>query len=840
MSSSAVLREVAARAGLLGLVASLGCHADELEPIRSLHPDPNPITAADPLFSPQPHRDRPRATCASRDGTKAWVMLAGTEDEPGDSVAVIDLVRLEPMARITLAPSPWDCALDPSGRFLVVTLRYSDHAVVLDAESDQEIARVPVPFYTEHPLFLPSGERLYLTNRWKDSVIAWDLDPGQGFFLTGTSYDGLGPEEPMGTPVAENPSVIALSGDGSRLFVGSATSGTISVLDAATGALIDVDADPRTTTAGAPPGVSHLDFHSPVGGLAASGDLLFIADTGKGTGSHAFHGRDLDDDGEEGDGTANVIFQDLQNEIGVVDTRTLEERWRVTSDSICCQDFRDVDPDRPERGLALPSPDTWGPEVLPFLPPKDRWIVAGSLPEGMVVHEGRLWVAYAGTNEVQSFVIGPEGSLSAEQKAGGLHRTGYNPKAITVAGSRLITTDRLGERITVIDPREAPGNERAVVVGDLSAGPFPSSDVEIGEGINEMTAAFTIDGDQTCVHCHRENGSIARPIVMPLQKDRLWGARNVMAQRGLYDTRPWFFESAMDESNFFPVLNEFARKENFCCEGLDPTVWSHYPTAAECVADPAKSGCEAVLHCEAQPPPECAERPYAEVPFLRRAAFIKDAAKRLFGRDESFGDALAVPLPGGGTKPIPLDFEGITRAIGLFMLRTPRLLPNPNRDLALPTARRGQALFTQPGTGCASCHPLPRTTTATLPTPFSPSGMPVRFPPVISPSRAPDGSDASQVTAGFIGSFPQTVQGPAGLHVGSTPLRGLWDRPQTRFYHDGRARSLREALATPGHDALRPGETGHNERDSTFDTHGGTSQLDRYQLEDLINFLLTL
>lgn len=828
-----------AMVALAGAVA-IGCSAGDLDPITTLAPDPNPITASDPLWSPQPHRDRPRAICTSPDGAKAWVMLGGTEDDPGTDVAVVDLAREAVVTRIHLAPSPWDCALDPSGRYLVVTLRYSDRASVIDTESDREIARVPVPFYTEHALFVPGGDRVYLTNRWKDSVLWWDVDLAGGFRVVTKSYDGDAPEEPMGTPAGDNPSAMALSGDATRLFVGSATGGTIAVLDAATGQLVDADGDPATTTPGAPAGISHLDFHSPVGGLAVSGDFLFVADVGHGTGSHAFQGRDLDDDGQPGDGTANVVFQDLQNEIGVVDTRTLEQVHRYTSDSICCRDFRDVDPDLPERGLLLPAPDTWTPGVLPYLAPKDTWIVAGALPEAMIADAGVLWVAFAGSNEVQSFAIGPDGALAPQQAAGRLFRTGMNPKAIGVAGARVITVDRLGETLTVIDPAAGQGRARAITVGDLSGGPFPSTDAELGEGINEMTAAFTIDGDQTCVHCHRENGAVARPIVMPLQEDRLWGARNVMAQRGLYDTRPWFFESAMDETNFFPVLNEFTRKENFCCEGLDPTVWSKYPRADQCVADPSLAGCDHVLHCVDDPPPECAARPYAKTGFLRRSDFIKDAARRLFGRDESFGDVLSTAGPDGTRRPIALDFEGITRAIGLFMLRTPRLLPNPNRALALPTARRGESIFTRPDAGCSSCHALPRTTTASLPTLFSPAGMPIRFPPVISPTRAPDGGDASMVTPGFIGSFPQTVQGAEGLHVGATPLRGVWDRPHTRFFHDGRARSLRQALATPGHEALREGEPGFNERDGSFDTHGGTSQLDRYQLEDLINFLLTL
>ena len=817
----------------VALAALVACSSPPPEDVTTaLATNANPLTAADPLWSPQPHRERPRALCTSKDGTKAWVMLGGTEDDPGQDVAVVDLMQGKVAKRVRLGRSPHGCALDPSGRFLVVTLRYSDRAVILDAGADVEVARVPVPFYTETALWTEG--RVFLANRWKDSVLFWDVDLGDGFRVVRTSYDGVAIEDPMGTPVGDNPGPMALSSDGTRLFVGTVAGCTIAVLDAKTGAAIDIDGDPTTTSVGAPKGISRLDFRSPVGGLAVSGRYLFIADTGRGLGQQPTAGNDLDDDGHPGDGTGNVIFQDLQNEIGVLDTTTLAEVHRYTSDTISNQDFRDVDPALPERGLLLPAPDTWKPEVAAFLPPKETWIVAGALPEAMAVAGSDLWVAFAGSNQVQRFSIGADGALTSAA----VHATGYNPKAIAAAGGRVVTADRLAESLSVIDP--ATGDRQSIVVGDVSGGAFPATDAEIGEGINEMTAAFTIDGDQTCVHCHRDNGAIARPIIMPLQKQRLWGARNIMAQRGLYDTRPWFFESAMSEDNFFPVLNEFARKENFCCEEVDPTVWSKYPKLADCTADPALAGCNHVLHCSDDPPPECSARPYAKTVPLLRSAFIKASAKRLFGRDTAFGDVLYTESADGTRKPVVLDFDGITKAVGLFMLRTVRLLPNPNAWLHLPSARRGERLFREPAVGCVLCHPLPLTTTATLPEPFSPFGTPIRFPPVISPTRAPDGTDASMVTAGFISTFPQTTQGPEGLHVGATPLRGLWDRPQTRFYHDGRARSLRQALATPGHTILRPGEVGHNERDGVLDTHGGTSQLTRYELEDLMNFVLSL
>jgi len=93
--------------------------------------------------------------------------------------------------------------------------------------------------------------------------------------------------------------------------------------------------------------------------------------------------------------------------------------------------------------------------------------------------------------------------------------------------------------------------------------------------------------------------------------------------------------------------------------------------------------------------------------------------------------------------------------------------------------------------------------------------------------------------APIFGGLGPTEQGPEAIHLGIPQLRGLWDRAP-RFFHDGRAHSLRAALAPPGHPALAPGEVGHNERRGQPDTHGGTSQLTADELDDLIAFLLTL
>ena len=122
---------------------------------------------------------------------------------------------------------------------------------------------------------------------------------------------------------------------------------------------------------------------------------------------------------------------------------------------------------------------------------------------------------------------------------------------------------------------------------------------------------------------------------------------------------------------------------------------------------------------------------------------------------------------------------------------------------------------------------------------YNPFETPLRFGPVVTPDRAADGTDLDRAAAGFLGTFPMAEQTDDGILLNPPTLKGIWDRAPG-FLHDGRAANLREVVSTPGHPALREGETGYNERDGIPDTHGGTSHLTAGEVRDLVRFMKSL
>ncbi|MCP4807484.1 MAG: hypothetical protein GY913_17870 [Proteobacteria bacterium] len=757
----------------------LACQGEwvTLEPYDNPHEGPE-----------QPHRDKPLEVVVH--GERAFVSLQGTVDDPGTHVAVVDLASGELVDRVEVGAGPTGLTLHPDGEHLVVFHRFTNFLSLISLKRLKEVERVEVDFYTVEGAFDDEG-RLWTTNRWRDATQVFDTD----LQLVGS------------VPVGSNPRDLVVGSEVAA--VAALTGGTVSI--------VDLDTVEET---------HRVDLGAPASGLALVEPWLVVATLSAST--HHL---------PEIDGTPNVNFQDLQNELAVIDTRTGEEAWRYTSDSICCFDYRDVDPEDADRQADL-------------LPDESLWIVGGALPEQVTAHDGSVWVTYSASNQVQELRVNP--ATGALEPITTWDSAGHAPHGVAVTDSRVLVTNRLSESLGIHDHSGELKHE--VVVGDVEGGAFPATDAELGELVNFVTAPISIDGDQSCAHCHREGGNIDKAFSMPLTAYGGRGSRMTMAYRGAADTRPWFFESSMDETNFKPVLNEFARIENFCCS--DYTLWDE--------GAPVDCATQSYAECD-EPNPSSAdgfdperdrgfehERPTA---YSTRDEHVLAAVESLVGRRESFGDGLYYEDPiTREQEPIALDFDGVTRAIGQFLLAEPRLLPNPNPP-DRGAVERGEALFESSGTGCAVCHPAP---TFAVSLENNPMNLPLRMGPVVSPNRAEDGTNLDLIADGFVEIFPQSEMDTCDeicgelcleddrvcddlrdVYLGVPSLRGIWDRAPSML-HDGRAQGLREVICTPGHPALEPGETGFNERDGVPDTHGGASHLTAAEVEDLVAFLESL
>jgi len=652
------------------VLLAVGCAPAPAGPPRELEPVDDPAEEGSPFRVPQPHRERPSAIVYDAARERLWVALSGTESESARSLVVLDARTFAVERRVEVGPFPVAMAIHPAGRHLIVLNRFARYASVIDLEREQVVGEVPTPYFSEAITFDPSGEHAYIGNRWRDAVLRWSVAVEGAQFLATPEDDGTSARLPRGIPTIVNPRRVVFWGG--RLLVSSETTLAIAAYDPVSGAEL-----------------ARHSPNAPVIDLAVVGDFVIILHTGSGTGHPPDWGRDGDGDGSPGDGTANVVFQDLQNEIDVLAFSDLRLLHRYTSDTIAHHDYRDVDPDFPAAGLELGAPDTWTPDRVAFLPPSDTWIVGGAMPERVLPFvrlggEAAIAVLYGGSSQVQTFDVDRStGTLSPAETGEELYRTAMGAIDGVFVGPELVVVSRLAESIAVLDLSvPSTGTFEEVVVGDVAGGRFPATDSELGEAFNTLTALFTVDGDQTCVHCHREGSPVAKDVAMPLLSDPAFGTRLVMSYRGAGDTRPWFVEAGMDETNFFPVINELARRENFCCEGVDTRIWSRLPTLAACTATPELEGCQHVLHCEDDPPPECASRRYGS-PHLTRDAHFRAAAQRVFGRETTFGDVLYTErLASDGTverRPITLGFAGITQSLGVFLRTRGRLLPKPQR-----------------------------------------------------------------------------------------------------------------------------------------------------------------
>ena len=136
----------------------------------------DPVANLDQTAPVQPTRYRPYRVEATDDGHKVYVTLAGKEIRPGREVAVLDVSQPKTLKRIEVGSGPRGLALHPSGRWMVVTNRYSNFLSVIDVYEDRVVSEIPAIFYCEDLVFTPNGRTAYVSNFWKNQVLVIDLE----------------------------------------------------------------------------------------------------------------------------------------------------------------------------------------------------------------------------------------------------------------------------------------------------------------------------------------------------------------------------------------------------------------------------------------------------------------------------------------------------------------------------------------------------------------------------------------------------------------------------------------------------------------------------------------
>ena len=186
----------------------------------------------------QPFRSQPRSLALTIDGKKLYVTLPGREGYPDWRLAVVSTKTRQVTKWLDLRPPglvgglrPISVKMAPINTLIsrtpyaVVLNQYSNFATVINTSNDAVLGDFLIGTYAEKARFNATGTRLYVTDRFKDEVRVFRVDPGPKFFQTA--------EIPTGSTELErtNPRDLDLSADGKTLYVANTLGHTIAVID---------------------------------------------------------------------------------------------------------------------------------------------------------------------------------------------------------------------------------------------------------------------------------------------------------------------------------------------------------------------------------------------------------------------------------------------------------------------------------------------------------------------------------------------------------------------------------------------------------------------------------
>ena len=138
--------------------------------------DLTPVANNVPNRPSPPHRDKPTRVTLNKDATKLYVTLQGTENNPQNKLAVVDVITKKVIKRIDVGSRPYTSVLHPGGRFLVVTNEFSNYASVIDTRIDEVVNTIALDYYAQDIEFSEDGKRAWVAIRYLDQVFVVDLD----------------------------------------------------------------------------------------------------------------------------------------------------------------------------------------------------------------------------------------------------------------------------------------------------------------------------------------------------------------------------------------------------------------------------------------------------------------------------------------------------------------------------------------------------------------------------------------------------------------------------------------------------------------------------------------
>lgn len=770
-----------------------GAQYDTGRPSASDRIDPNhPALSSGSEHWPhrnQPFRSWPDAVAVTPDGSKLYVSLPGREGYPDFRVAVVNTSTKTVSRWIDLRPSGQTLATRPIGLrvspvntaiaahpYLVVLNEYANFATVIDTSSDAVLGQFETDFYGEDLVFNAAGTRLYTTDRFKNQVHAFRIDPGPTFTALGTIPTGTNDLD------RSHPRDLDISADGNTLYVANTLGHTIAVINIAS------DANTLVRT-------------MPVGGLATdvkiagrwgivsghdTSNVMNGPETGHGLPT-VQNGVAIRNNGQPlgyqplmTDTTKATTFDDIGSTLSVFDTSTNQFVYRY------------VDVNRDLSMLVTPGQtvDLGDHEAA-------SKIIQGSGPEQLWVRGSFLFVAEIHSDKVEVFSI----NQSPSAPSGILTETGFEftggitPQGITVSpdGQTVFVANMQTEDVSFlhVDASGALTRQGFVTVGVTGRTPDPSRPGNNGSNLFAtdeevglrwfFTQSYSDDGQKSCGHCHwqsRHDGS-----QWNVGANALGGVKSVPQNKDLSDNWPEWFE------------------------GLNNNMSAY---ASACNGELIQAEKVTTLFPQAN----LTDRLSARDQFVKNATASNSAA---IGRSELSGDAQSI----GYYK---MAFDQI-----LWTQNETRRLPNPRAQF--PTSSeasqiaRGQQLFSTEvsngGAGCSSCHHNgDQTVNGVANNTFQDYN--IHEPGVVSETTVDGDGPFQRLIADYFfiqGGQPQDEGSRQNISSRNTRhLRSFWDNVP-RYLHHGFAHTVREILLPPDSPLLLPGERGFNFRTVRTDSN---------------------